>query len=67
MSATHPDHRGTPNRWLERAEAAPRAAGHRSTLPRAAIIELLAHQDCGLTAAQIEGGPPAGGRVPLRA
>lgn len=40
-------------RWVERAEAAVRAAGHRTTLPRSAIIELLARQDCVLTADEI--------------
>lgn len=49
------DHEGSvaPARWVGRAEAEVRAAGHRSTLPRSAIIELLARQDCVLTADEI--------------
>lgn len=42
-----------PTRWVERAEAELQAAGHRSTLPRSAIIELLARQDCVLTADEL--------------
>ncbi len=42
-----------PARWVELAESRVRNAGHRSTLPRSAIIELPARQECVLAADEI--------------
>lgn len=53
MSAAGSDDGVAPVDWVARAESAVRDAGHRSTLPRSAIIELLARQDCVLTADEI--------------
>jgi Fur family transcriptional regulator, ferric uptake regulator len=53
MSAEPPRGPVAPADWVARAESAVLAAGHRSTLPRSAIIELLARQDCVLTADEI--------------
>lgn len=40
--------------WIERAEAALSAAGHRRGGARRALLELLDAQDCALTAVEIE-------------
>jgi Fur family transcriptional regulator, ferric uptake regulator len=39
--------------WVERAEAAMRAEGHRAGGARGAVVELLARQDCCLSAQEI--------------
>lgn len=39
--------------WVKHAEAELRAAGHRSSLPRAAVLELIGRQECVLTAREI--------------
>jgi Fur family transcriptional regulator, ferric uptake regulator len=45
---------GPPAReWIQLAERELRAAGHRSSLPRSAILELVARQDCVLTTQEI--------------
>jgi Fur family ferric uptake transcriptional regulator len=41
------------DRWVESAEAALRQAGHRSSAPRSAVVELIGKQDCVLTAHEI--------------
>ena len=40
-------------RWIEYATAELRAAGHRASTPRAAVIELIGSQQCGLTAQEL--------------
>jgi Fur family transcriptional regulator, ferric uptake regulator len=40
-------------RWIALAEDSLRRAGHRSSLPRSAVMELIAGQDCVLTAHEI--------------
>ncbi|MQA74890.1 MAG: transcriptional repressor [Solirubrobacterales bacterium] len=40
-------------RWVAFAEAELRAAGHRSSAPRAAVVDLIGRQDCVLTAHEI--------------
>lgn len=45
---------GTPDSWIERAEAALGAAGHRRGGARRAMLELLNAQRCALTAVEIE-------------
>ena len=39
--------------WIERAEQQLRGAGHRSSLPRSAVLGLIARQECVLTAREI--------------
>lgn len=39
--------------WIEHAERELRAAGHRSSLPRSAVLELIGRQDCVLSAREI--------------
>jgi len=39
--------------WIESAESALRAAGHRSSVPRSAVLGLIARQDCVLSAREI--------------
>lgn len=39
--------------WIELAEAELRRAGHRASAPRSAVLELIARQDCVLTAHEI--------------
>jgi Fur family transcriptional regulator, ferric uptake regulator len=41
------------DRWVESAEVALRQAGHRSSVPRSAVVELIGKQDCVLTAHEI--------------
>jgi Fur family ferric uptake transcriptional regulator len=45
---------GVGNGWIERAEAALAAAGHRRGGARRAVLELLDAQKCALTAIEIE-------------
>lgn len=40
-------------RWIEHAEAELRAAGHRSSAPRSAVLELIGCQSCVLSAREI--------------
>jgi Fur family ferric uptake transcriptional regulator len=51
--------------WIDRAEEALRVAGHRSSAPRAAVLELIGNQNCVLSAREIadelrDGGRPVG-------
>jgi Fur family ferric uptake transcriptional regulator len=39
--------------WIEHAEAELRRAGHRSSAPRSAVLELIGHQKCVLSAGEI--------------
>ena len=39
--------------WTELAEAKLRSAGHRASLPRSAVLELIGRQDCVLSAQEI--------------
>ncbi|GIK78362.1 MAG: ferric uptake regulation protein [Actinomycetes bacterium] len=48
--------------WIDRAEAALRAAGHRSSGPRSAVLELIGNQECVLSAREIADELRAGGR-----
>ncbi len=48
--------------WIERAEAALRAGGHRSSTPRSAVLELIGNQDCVLSAREIADELRAGER-----
>jgi len=48
--------------WIEHAEAALRAAGHRSSGPRSAVLELIGHQECVLSAREIADELRDGGR-----
>ncbi len=52
--AGSPAHAGAPEEWLERAEATLAAAGHKRGGARRALLELLAAQQCALTAIEIE-------------
>ncbi|HSI79062.1 MAG TPA: Fur family transcriptional regulator [Solirubrobacterales bacterium] len=49
-------------RWIELAEAELRRAGHRASAPRTAVLELIASQDCVLTAHEIADELRRGGR-----
>lgn len=42
-----------PARWIEVADAALRRAGHRASAPRGAVLELIARQECVLSAHEI--------------
>lgn len=42
-----------PERWIEVAEAELHRSGHRASAPRAAVVELIARQECVLTAHEI--------------
>jgi Fur family ferric uptake transcriptional regulator len=48
--------------WIGRADEALRAAGHRASGPRAAVLELIGNQDCVLSAREIADGLRDGGR-----
>jgi len=48
--------------WIESAEAALRGAGYRSSAPRSAVLELIARQDCVLSAREIADELRSGGR-----
>jgi Fur family transcriptional regulator, ferric uptake regulator len=48
--------------WIEFAERELRVAGHRSSLPRTSILELIGRQDCVLTAQEIADRLRAGDR-----
>jgi Fur family ferric uptake transcriptional regulator len=48
--------------WIDRAEAALRAAGHRASGPRSAVLELIGNQECVLSAREIADELRAGGR-----
>ena len=48
--------------WIDRAEAALTAAGHRRGVARRAVLELLDGQTCALTALEIEDSLRGGGR-----
>lgn len=39
--------------WIEHSERQLRSAGHRSSLPRSAVLELIGRQECVLTAREI--------------
>jgi Fur family ferric uptake transcriptional regulator len=39
--------------WIARAEDSLRAAGHRASAPRSAVLELIGNQDCVLSAREI--------------
>lgn len=49
--------------WIEHAERELRTAGHRSSLPRSAVLELIGRQDCVRTAREIADELRAGGRA----
>ena len=49
------------NEWIERAHVAMRDEGHRSGGARGAVVELLARQDCCLSAQEIASKLRAGG------
>jgi Fur family ferric uptake transcriptional regulator len=57
MSATKSRQAKTPSppadRWIELAHAELQRAGHRSSAPRAAVVELLGRQSCVLSAREI--------------
>jgi Fur family ferric uptake transcriptional regulator len=48
--------------WIELAERRLQEAGHRSSLPRTAVLELIARQDCVLTVQEIADQLRAGDR-----
>jgi Fur family ferric uptake transcriptional regulator len=48
--------------WIERAEASLRKAGYRASAPRSAVLELIARQECVLTAREIADSLRDGGR-----
>jgi Fur family ferric uptake transcriptional regulator len=48
--------------WIERAEADLRAAGHRASGPRSAVLVLIGNQECVLSAREIADELRAGGR-----
>jgi Fur family ferric uptake transcriptional regulator len=49
--------------WIARAKEALQAAGHRSSAPRAAVLELIGRQECVLSARQIADELRASGRA----
>ncbi len=51
-----------PAEWIDRADAALRGAGYRASAPRAAVLELIAAQECVLSAREIADELRAGGR-----
>jgi Fur family ferric uptake transcriptional regulator len=57
MSSTNTRHATTPqapaDRWIELAHGELQRAGHRSSAPRAAVVELLGNQGCVLSAREI--------------
>lgn len=57
-------HAATPpaEEWVARSEAALRAAGHRSSAPRSAVLELIGRQSCVLSAREIADELRGGGR-----
>jgi Fur family ferric uptake transcriptional regulator len=48
--------------WIERAEGALRAAGHRASGPRSAVLDLIGNQECVLSAREIADELRADGR-----
>jgi Fur family transcriptional regulator, ferric uptake regulator len=48
--------------WTDLAEARLREAGHRASLPRSAVLDLIGRQDCVLSAQEIADELRAGGR-----
>jgi Fur family ferric uptake transcriptional regulator len=48
--------------WIEHAEGELRSAGHRSSVPRSAVLELIGHQKCVLSATEIADELRASGR-----
>jgi Fe2+ or Zn2+ uptake regulation protein len=62
--ATRSPHPPSPpaDAWIERAEAALRGAGYRSSAPRSAVLELIGRQDCVLSAREIADELRSGGR-----
>lgn len=48
--------------WIERAEEALRAAGHRSSAPRSAVLGLIGRQECVLSAREIADALRGSGR-----
>jgi Fur family transcriptional regulator, ferric uptake regulator len=66
MSATKSTHSATPSppaqHWVELAHAELQRAGHRSSAPRAAVVELLGRQSCVLSAREISDRLSAEGR-----
>jgi Fur family ferric uptake transcriptional regulator len=48
--------------WIEFAEAQLHAAGHRASMPRSAVLELIGRQDCVRSAHEIADELRAGGR-----
>ena len=54
MAGAHSEITSPPaDEWIERAEQQLRGAGHRSSLPRSAVLGLIARQECVLTAREI--------------
>jgi len=53
MSASPEISSPPPSDWIARAEAELRRAGHRASTPRSVVLELIARQDCVLTAHEI--------------
>lgn len=45
--------RARPDAWAENAERELRAAGHRASAPRSAVLELIGRQECVLSAREI--------------
>jgi Fur family ferric uptake transcriptional regulator len=66
MSSTTSRHTTTleppADRWIELAHAELHRAGHRSSAPRAAVVELLGNQSCVLSAREIANRLSADGR-----
>ena len=54
MTGAHGEITSPPaDEWIKRAEQQLRGAGHRSSLPRSAVLGLIARQECVLTAREI--------------
>jgi Fur family ferric uptake transcriptional regulator len=63
MSARHSRIATPPaDAWIEHAEAELRAAGHRSSVPRSAVLDLVGRQECVLTAREIADATGDSGR-----
>jgi Fur family ferric uptake transcriptional regulator len=64
LMAAHPAHPPSPpaDAWKASAEEALRSAGYRASAPRSAVLELIASQECVLSAREIADELRAGGR-----
>lgn len=62
MTSTHKIATPPAGAWVQHAEQQLRAAGHRASVPRSAVLELVGRQDCVLSAREIADELRASGR-----